>query len=529
MERTGEKSDVAGSLGSEQEGRLRRALAAKPDLETLFELAQRLFDRGENDESSIYVRWALALAPDHPKAQWNMAVLLMASARPEAAEVHIRRLIELVGERPRSALQLADCLKRQGKLDESEIWYRKATELDPANAEAWIDWCLLAEQRGNIPQAWELLGQAARADRETPQIRLGAARLRRREGQLDEAIRLLSEIPKDAPRLPVLFERGECFREIGRYEDAWNDLSEAKRLCREVEGYRYDGAGAQAQTQKVKRVFVRDHVSSLPRARRRRDLPQPLFVTGFPRSGTTLIEQILTSHPQVRAGDELRFVEFVTRIASRWLGSSFSYPECLAELSIGDNLLMVERLRDYYLDCARQAGLLGSGASFFTDKMPLNEMHLGLIHLIFPESPILYVRRHPLDIVCSNFESLHAHGFNQAFSVETSAQHYVLVDDLLAHYRGHLDLRLLEVRYEDLVAEPESQTRRMLDFVGLEFDARCLRFHENPRIPRTGSYAQVNQKLYDRSVYRYRNYRRHLDDAVEIMRPTLERLGYPLD
>jgi len=142
---------------------------------------------------------------------------------------------------------------------------------------------------------------------------------------------------------------------------------------------------------------------------------------------------------------------------------------------------------------------------------------------------IIHVRRHPLDIVCSNFESFHPHGFNQAFAVETSAQHYVLIDGLLAHYREQFDLQLMEIRYEALVANPAAEMRRMLAFAGLEFDARCLAFHKNPRIPRTGSYAQVNQKLYSRAVYRYRNYRRHLDAAVDILRPALEHLGYPAD
>ena len=525
MASTEQTSGVA--RGPQYEEKLRQTLAEKPDLETLFELAQRHFDRGENEESSNYVRWALALAPDHPKAQWNMAILLMASGRPEAAEVHFRRLIELVGERARSAAHLADCLTRQGKFDDGETWYRKATALDPANADVWMDWCLLAQQRGDIPRAGQLLQEAARLDRGSPQVRLMAARLQRRQGQMDEALRILAEIPDNGSQIPLLFERGECLREAGRFDEAWNNFSEAKRLCRDVEGYRYDAAGARTEILKLNHVFTRDRVSLLPRARRRRDVPQPLFITGFPRSGTTLIEQILTSHPLVRAGDELRFIEFVARNSSRWLGSSFGYPECILELSIGDNLLMIERLRDYYFDCARQAGLLGQGAAYFTDKMPLNEMHLGLIHLMFPESPVLYVRRHPLDIVSSNFESLHPHGFNQAFAAETSAQHYVLVDELLSHYRLELDLRFMEIRYESLVPDAEPGTRRMLDFIGLEFDPRCVAFHENPRVPRSGSYAQVNRKLYDTSVYRYRNYRRHLDEAVEIMRPTLERLGYP--
>ena len=158
--------------------------------------------------------------------------------------------------------------------------------------------------------------------------------------------------------------------------------------------------------------------------------------------------------------------------------------------------------------------------------MPLNETHIGLIHILFPHAPIIHVRRHPLDILTSNFSNFLTHGFNQSFDVKTIAQHYVLIDGLVESYKEQLDLNYLEIRYEDLVADQEKHVRTMLDFVGVEFDPRCLSFHENQRYARTASYAQVTQKLYDKSMYRYRHYRKHLDQAVAILRPTLARLGY---
>ena len=153
-------------------------------------------------------------------------------------------------------------------------------------------------------------------------------------------------------------------------------------------------------------------------------------------------------------------------------------------------------------------------------------MHLGLIHILFPHAPIIHVRRHPLDVLASNFSNFLTHGFNQSFDVKTIAQHYVLVDELVEHYRRELDIKYLEVRYEHIVENQEKHVRRLLDFIGLEFDSRCLSFEQNQRYARTASYAQVTQKLYDRSVFRFRHYRKHLDQAVAILRPTLARLGY---
>ena len=159
--------------------------------------------------------------------------------------------------------------------------------------------------------------------------------------------------------------------------------------------------------------------------------------------------------------------------------------------------------------------------------MPLNETHLGLIHLVFPEAPIIHVRRHPLDILVSNFSNFLTHGFHQAFAVATIARHFVLTDDLVEHYKQQLDLNYLEVRYEDLVEDQEPNVRKLLDFAGVAFDPKTLSFHENQRYARTASYAQVTEKLYDSSVYRYRQYRKYLDEAVAILKPSLDRLGYP--
>jgi hypothetical protein len=161
--------------------------------------------------------------------------------------------------------------------------------------------------------------------------------------------------------------------------------------------------------------------------------------------------------------------------------------------------------------------------------MPLNEMHIGLISLIFPRSPLIHILRHPLDVVLSAYSHHLTHGYFCAFALETIAQHYALVMDLVHHYRSQMALRYLPVRYEDMVADMSGSVRRMLDFVGESFDERCVNFHDNRRLPHTPSYAQVTQKLYDRSRFRYRHYRKHLEPVIPILKPVMDRLGYHLD
>jgi len=251
-----------------------------------------------------------------------------------------------------------------------------------------------------------------------------------------------------------------------------------------------------------------------------------VFVLGFPRSGTTLLEQTLSAHPRIAAGDELPLVAEITNLIPRMLDSPLAYPEALAELWMGDHRGDLDNLRDYYLQKVAQLGIVHDGAAWFTDKMPLNEVNLGLIALMFPEAPLIHVIRHPLDVVLSVFSNVLTHGMFCAYALESAARHYVLVSELVEHYRQEMSLRYLAVRYEDVVYDQEASIRRVLAFVGESFDPGCLAFHENRRYARTASYAQVSERLYQRSRYRYLNYLQHLQPVVPILQPVIDRLGY---
>lgn len=304
-------------------------------------------------------------------------------------------------------------------------------------------------------------------------------------------------------------------------------------------------------------------------------MPQPVFILGFPRSGTTLVEQTLSAHAQVAAGDELPLIHEITAIMPRMLGSPLGYPEALSELWMGDQHEGLENLRDYYLQKVRQMGILAAhkapdprtedkgretvldpageisggpapsahsrtrrgrsaqppakGITCFTDKMPLNETHLGLIALLFPTAPLVHVLRHPLDIIVSAFSNAFTHGFFCAADLTSAATHYLRVMQLVQHYRAEMTLRYLPIRYEDIVRDQETIVRAMLDFASLPYDAACLTFHENRRYARTASYAQVAVPLYDRSVGRWKHYRQYLEPVIPILLPMIELLGYSLD
>ena len=294
-------------------------------------------------------------------------------------------------------------------------------------------------------------------------------------------------------------------------------------------GKSYLDREAREIAERLRQFFVRGRVRLMPLASVREDCAQPIFILGFPRSGTTLAEQVLSNHPKISAGDELPFINDLSDAIPRLFGSPLSYPEALSELWMGDNRRGLEALRDAYLQKVDMRGIVRPDSVWFTDKMPLNEMHLGLISLVFPRSPLIHILRHPLDVVLSVFSHHLTHGYFCAYALETVARHYVLVMDLVQHYRTEMALRYLPVRYEDMVDDMAGNVRRMLDFIGENFDERCVNFQENRRLPHTPSYAQVTEKLYDRSRFRYRHYLRQLDPVIPIVQPVIHRLGYSLD
>src|ERR1700751_162240 len=507
---------------------LQRLVAVAPNNgEATQELAMLLFQRGDLIAAEHHARNEIRLAPVHPRSHNLMGMILTEAQRPHVGEFHYRRVIELSGERdPILLANLAWNLKCQGRIPEARALYEESVAAAPEVFQTLFGWGQLEEVDGNFVAAKSKLDRAAEIRPNDPGLRVARATLLVREGKLAAALAELYAARSDPN---AVLEKGRILDRLGRYDEAFACFDETKRLAREITGKRYLDQQAREIADRSRQFFVSDRLRLMPRASVREECAQPIFILGFPRSGTTLAEQALTGHPRISAGDELPFINELTDMIPRLLGSPLSYPEALAEMWMGDNRRGSEALRDAYLQKAEPRGIIKPGSTYFTHKMPLNEMHLGLISLIFPRSPLIHILRHPLDVVLSVYSHQLTHGYCCAFSLETIAQHYALVMDLVHHYRTQMALRYLPVRYEDMVANMSGTVRRMLDFVGESFDERCVNFHDNRRLPQTPSYAQVSQKLYDRSRFRHRHYRKHLEPVIPILKPIMERLGYVVD
>ena len=515
---------------------LKRLVKLLPnDSEIYCDLSLLLYERGTMGEAKQYARDAIRCNPKNPQAHNLMGMILTNLHDYPSGEYHYHRALELHPPVGKLCANLGLNLKNQGKLEEAREWYRKAMDLESDNIDSLLGWVRMEEAGRELPRADELLRQAELMQPDNPGVMNTRSILHRRTGKSEEALRVLETLEQKDQRISSSssyhFDCGDVLDKLGRYDDAFAAFTKANEAVRNNPERQYQKQHADNLVGRLKHFFTRERIENLPHAKPLPSgQPAPIFIVGFPRSGTTMVEQILTSHPDISAGDELKYIGELARVLPQMLNSDLAYPECLIDLWLGENRGALDTLRDYYLKKVElQGGVIEPGVSFFTDKMPLNETHLGLIGLVFPKSPIIHLLRHPLDVVCSSFFNDFTHGFNCSYDLNTVADHYVLIRDLVDHYLDNMELNYLAIKYEDIVTNEETNVRRLLELVGVPWDNCCLQFHENRRYARTASYAQVTEKLYTSSINRYKNYRRHVEPVFPLLEPAIKKLGYTVE
>jgi tetratricopeptide (TPR) repeat protein len=487
-------------------------------------LIQLLVAGGRRADAEQLARVALRINPRNAQAHHLFGTILSELNDLPSGEWHFRRALELAPGEAAASLNLAINLMKQGRTAEAEGGFAQADARAPRDVTTLGHWAKLHEVQGDLDRAGELLDRAAAAS-SPDHVNLLRASFLARTGHPEDALAVLDAAP--VLNGDARLERGRLNERLGRYEEAWHDFTEGKaRLAAASGGLEYRATAVETFFARLKRFFVRANLQLLPHAALRTDLPQPAFVVGFPRSGTTLIEQVLASHSRVRAGGELPFVGDFRRLANSLFQGPDPFPENLAHTWTADNAYAATLFRDYYFARAEQYGLLEPGKAFFVDKMPFNEIWLPLIRMAFPRAPIVHVIRHPLDVCLSVMANHLTHGFHCGYRIEDIVHHLAAVFGVVEHYRREFDVGELELRYESLVANQEAETRRLLAHLGLELEESCLRFHETRRYAPTPSYAQVTEKLNDRSIGRHRHYAAHLKPFLPQLAPLMARYGY---
>jgi Tfp pilus assembly protein PilF len=473
------------------------------------ELVQLLLTHGKVADAEQVARAALRANPANSQAHNAFGGILSDLRDLPAGEWHFRRALELTPQLPAPFLtNLANNLVKQGRTAEAEGYFARALELAPDDTKTLTSWSALCEARGDLVRAGELLDRAEAAS-SAPEVALQRSNLLARAGKCEEAIALINAGKSLTGEGQLA--RGRLHERLGRHDEAWQDFVGGKRkLAVEAGGLQYKSDAVEALFARFKEFFTRANFERLPRAKPRPDVPQPIFIMGLPRSGTTLVEQIICSHSTVAAGGELAFLSELRKIASDLLPAPQPFPENLAQSWTADRHYSATLFRDYYLARAERHGLLENGKAFFTDKMPFNEVYMPLLKMAFPQAKIVHVMRHPLDVCVSTMSNDVTQGFNCGYRIEDTAHHLAAVFDLFEHYRRELDLGDYVLQYEMLVGDPEGEIRKLTDYLGLPLEKDCLRLG----------------KLSNRAVNRHTHYAKHLRPYVSRLRPMMSAYGY---
>jgi len=472
------------------------------------ELIGLLMAHGKVSDAEQVARSALRANPGNAQAHCHFAIIVSDLGDLPAGEWHFRRALELT-ERPAAAVltHLAGNLVRQGRMDEAENTLARALELAPNDFKTLTAAASLFETRNSLARAREFLDRAAATSPEAD-VSLPRAKLLARYGRYQEALAVIDAIKELSGDGQLT--RGKLLERLERYDDAWQDFVAAKRkLAAEGGGLQYKADAVEALYGRFKQFFTRENFNRLPRAKPRSDVPQPIFIMGLPRSGSTLVEQIVASHSQVKRGGELAFLGELRKLAGDLLPAQQPFPENLAQSWTADRQYVAAVFRDYYLARAERHGLLAADVAFFTDKMPFNEIYLPLLKMAFPQAKIVHVMRHPLDVCVSAMSNPVTQGFNSGYRLEDTAHHLAAVFELSEAYRHELDLGDYVLRYEELVTDPPGQIRKLLGYLGLPFEEGCLR-----------------TRIDDASLNRHTHYAQQLKACLGRLRPMMTGYGY---
>jgi tetratricopeptide (TPR) repeat protein len=483
---------------------LRAALQLDPNYtDAWVNLAQLLHQRGRLAEAEAACRRALELSPGHIGAQRALGHLAHHRADFAAAAAWFSAVCAALPSDAEAFMGLGSAFEGEGRFEEADRAYDRATTLAPDHPAAHCTRARRSEQEGDAAAAALHYRRALERDPCWAGAWIGLAYLpqTRFDAAEKEAIgRLLAspDLPDDGRSklyyaLAWTAEREAAWDAAFRWARLANDFDRPRTAFDEAENL----------------AFVRRTIAAFPAAPAGAGIAaalptgslseRPIFILGMPRSGTTLVEQIVTNHPQAAAGGELIDIpKFADEIAS----TDRPYPECVLDLDAAQ----ARRLAERYLERLQR---ISATALRVTDKLPFNFRHLGLITALFPQARILHCRRDPRDIAISCYFIRFHRPISFAcdlFELGAYLRHYEI---LMAHWRRVLP-RMLDIRYEDLVTDPEREVRRIIDFCGLPWDERVLRFYETERAVRTASVNQVRQPIYASAIGRWRHYARYL-------------------
>jgi len=483
-------ADIGSRLGvlEDAEFLLESAIEFSPEnIQVRIDYIQVLRKRQKNESALAQAKILLAKDPKNPQFQSVFAVESMQSGDYDTALETFDSILATLPEDPVTLTSRGHALKTRGRTDEAIDSYRRAIKKYPAHGEAYYS---LANLK---------LFSFSEAELDAMQLQeenLGISHM---------------------SRVYLNFALGKAYEDKGLIEKSFEHYERGNAFKKAQSRYKSSELTDEfhAQAEVFNDAFLAAHADT------GHDAPDPIFIVGLPRSGSTLLEQILASHSQVDGTMELPNMLALAQKLRRGerMSATNHYPAVLKTLES-------DEFAEFGKTFIKETRIHRSTAPFFIDKMPNNFRHIGLINLMLPNAKIIDARRHPMGCCFSGFKQLFAEGQEFTYGLEEVGTYYKDYVELMDHWDKVLPGKVLRVQYEEVVADLDTQVRRLLDYCGLDFEESCISFYENERSVRTPSSEQVRQPIYQSGVEQWKNFEANLDPLKKALGPVLDR--YPV-
>lgn len=458
---------------------------------------------GRFKEAEHCFRRATELAPDFAEAHNNLGYVLRVLGRASQSEASIKRALECNPQELGVYVNLGHTLLLLGRAREAEGCFAKTLAADPADVGALLGSANVASAEGRFAEAEAKLKQILAHYPDMPGIWALLASLRKMTSAdsewLSQARELADSNVGPSEQADLRFAIGKYWDDLGNYAEAFRSYRLGNELLRSL-GPGYNRTARTSFVDDMVRIYTREVVAESRTTGHSSSMP--VFVVGMPRSGTSLVEQIIASHPAAAGAGELGF----------WTEVLLAHVSDLRRGPLPETTK--KGLAESYLDLLCE---YSKDAQHVVDKAPVNSEYLGFIHSVFPNARIIYLRRNAIDTCLSCYFQRLSPGLSYAMDLGDLAHYYQQHYRQITHWRDVFPAgAILDVPYEELVAHPEQWTRRILDFIGLDWDARCLEYHDARRPVVTASGWQVRQQIYTTSRGRWRNYEQFIGPLLAL-------------
>ncbi|PQA89349.1 tetratricopeptide repeat-containing sulfotransferase family protein [Hyphococcus luteus] len=470
----------------------------------LAELAARI---GRYQDAEHLLERCIDLAPSFTAARHNLAIIELRLGKAEEAHREAETLLKTDPENPNYRTLYASALVRVGEYEKAIESYGSLLREYPKQPKAWMSYGHALKTVGRTPDSIDAYKKSIALQPSLGEAYWSLANLKTFKFDDADVAAMRAQLERtdieDDDRLHLHFALGKALEDAKQFEESFHHY-EAGNAIRQKQ-IDYDEDDMAFRLDRAKKVLTPVLIKA--KSGKGCPAPDPIFIVGMPRAGSTLLEQILSSHSQVEGTMELPdIIAIAKRLGGKARRSEESkYPEIIASLSDDE----LQKLGEEYLE--RTAIQRKTDKPFFIDKMPNNFMHAGLIHLILPKAKIIDARRHPMACCFSGFKQHFAKGQGFSYGLERIGRYYRDYVLLMKHFDEIAPGVVHRVIYENMVADPDTQIRALLDFCGLPFEAACLNFHETERAVRTASSEQVRQPIYASGVDQWKNYEPWLD------------------